>query len=268
MEKVSQIDGTISDRTVVDISREFQYEKESIMKDTEQSTLSEKAYVAMRQKIMSGDYSPYTRLAEASIGRQIGMSRTPIREAMMRLANDGLIHKVNGGYFVAQPDFTDIAELYELRILLEKHGIFRGLTKSAYDIDSLRCIHKTWEDMRSENIKPDPGFVLRDESFHVSLLRAAGNHVMGDHLESVNLRIRSVRMYDFITQDRIDWTIDTHLSILDSVLSGNLNEAQDKLERHIIKSMQVVESRASSALRQMMSVLSSEVQTSKEDGHD
>ncbi|KFJ04194.1 GntR family transcriptional regulator [Bifidobacterium subtile] len=234
----------------------------------QQRTLSEKAYFVIRQKIMSGDFSPYTRLAEANIGRQIGMSRTPIREALVRLSNDGLIHKSNGGYFVAQPDFSDIAELYELRILLEKHGIYRGIARTSYDADALQDIHEAWETMRSESISPDPGFVLRDEGFHVSLLRAAGNQVMGDHLESVNLRIRSVRMYDFITQDRIDWTIDTHLSILDSVMAGRMAEAQDKLERHIIKSMQVVESRASSALRQMMNVLSDNVTGEGEKAHE
>ncbi|KFI49096.1 GntR family transcriptional regulator [Bifidobacterium thermophilum] len=231
----------------------------------QQNTLADKAYIVMRQKIMSGDYSPYTRLAEASIGKQIGMSRTPIREALARLANDGLIRKVNSGYYVSQPDFSDIAELYELRILLEKHGIFRGITKSAYDVDALQDIKAKWETMRSEHIVPDPGFVVRDEDFHESLLRAAGNQVMGDVLQNVNLRIRSVRMYDFITEDRIDWTINTHLSILESVIAGNLDEAQDKIERHIIKSMQVVEMRASSALRQMMNVLSDDVHADTEE---
>lgn len=231
----------------------------------QQNTLADKAYIVMRQKIMSGDYSPYTRLAEASIGKQIGMSRTPIREALARLANDGLIRKVNSGYYVSQPDFSDIAELYELRILLEKHGIFRGITKSAYDVDALRDIKAKWEAMRGEHIVPDPGFVVRDEDFHESLLRAAGNQVMGDVLQNVNLRIRSVRMYDFITEDRIDWTINTHLSILESVIAGNLDEAQDKIERHIIKSMQVVEMRASSALRQMMNVLSDDVHADTEE---
>ncbi|WP_288271574.1 GntR family transcriptional regulator [uncultured Bifidobacterium sp.] len=231
----------------------------------QQNTLADKAYIVMRQKIMSGDYSPYTRLAEASIGKQIGMSRTPIREALARLANDGLIRKVNSGYYVSQPDFSDIAELYELRILLEKHGIFRGITKSAYDVDALQDIKAKWETMRSEHIVPDPGFVVRDEDFHESLLRAAGNQVMGDVLQNVNLRIRSVRMYDFITEDRIDWTINTHLSILESVIAGNLDKAQDKIERHIIKSMQVVEMRASSALRQMMNVLSDDVHADTEE---
>ncbi|WP_300745399.1 GntR family transcriptional regulator [uncultured Bifidobacterium sp.] len=231
----------------------------------QQNTLADKAYIVMRQKIMSGDYSPYTRLAEASIGKQIGMSRTPIREALARLANDGLIRKVNSGYYVSQPDFSDIAELYELRILLEKHGIFRGITKSAYDVDALQDIKAKWETMRGEHIVPDPGFVVRDEDFHESLLRAAGNQVMGDVLQNVNLRIRSVRMYDFITEDRIDWTINTHLSILESVIAGNLDEAQDKIERHIIKSMQVVEMRASSALRQMMNVLSDDVHADTEE---
>lgn len=229
-----------------------------------QMTLSEKAYRQLREKIMLGVFSPYMRLAEASLGKQIGMSRTPIREALSRLANDGLIRKVNNGYYVSQPDFSDIAELYELRILLEKHGIYRGITKNEYDTDALIDIKTNWERMRSMAITPDPDFVLRDESFHVSLLRAAGNQVMGDHLEMVNLRIRSVRMYDFITQDRIDWTIDTHLSILESAMGGRLDEAQDKLEKHILKSMQVVESRASSALRQMVDALDTDIRITQE----
>ena len=225
--------------------------------ETQQPTLSQSAYLTLRQKIMAGEYSPYTRLAEASLGRQIGMSRTPIREALAKLDHDGLIRKVNGGYYVAQPDFSDIADLYELRILLEEHGIARGIGESAYDMDALHDIQQQWLSLRDAHIVPNPNFVLRDENFHVSLLRAAGNQVIGDHLESVNVRIRSVRMYDFITADRIDWTIDTHLAILESVLKGDMSEARDRLHQHILKSMQVVEHRAGAALRQMMNALSS-----------
>jgi DNA-binding GntR family transcriptional regulator len=224
-----------------------------------QLKLSDKAYRIMRQKIMTGEFSPYTRLAEAALGQKIGMSRTPVREALVQLTNDGLIRKVNGGYYVSQPDFTDIAELYEMRILLEKHGIERGINQSAYDMDALDDLKALWESKLHEVIEPDPDFVLNDEAYHVALLRASGNQIMGDYLQAINLRIRSVRMYDFITKDRIDWTIETHLSILESAAAGNLDEAQTKLEQHILKSMQVVESRASSTLRQMVNTLSEEI---------
>ncbi|MDT7599470.1 MAG: hypothetical protein QOK26_1547, partial [Pseudonocardiales bacterium] len=86
---------------------------------------------------------------------------------------------------------------------------------------------------------------------HLTLCRAAGNPVLAAALETVNARIRPVRMYDFLTADRIELTISEHLEILELTLAGRLAEALIALHRHVGESMEVVEQRVVRALTAM-----------------
>ena len=101
--------------------------------------------------------------------------------------------------------------------------------------------------------EPDPGFVLVDESFHVSLALASGNRVLVELLQQVNERLRLVRMQDFLTEERIAATIAEHLVIVGSVLDGDLVAAEAAFTSHHSASMAVVEERCLEALRRMMS---------------
>ena len=69
-------------------------------------------------------------------------------------------------------------------------------------------------------------------------------------LETVNVRIRPVRIYDFLTADRIESSIDEHLGIVDALLEGDIELAADRLREHIGASLDVVEQRAAEAMRQ------------------
>ncbi|MDX6222207.1 MAG: hypothetical protein QOD91_1261, partial [Frankiales bacterium] len=97
----------------------------------------------------------------------------------------------------------------------------------------------------------DPMFVTLDENFHVTLLRSTGNEVLTDSLQQVNARIRAVRMYDFLTEQRIERTIAEHLGILEQVLLGDVEDALRSLQTHVGESMEVVERRAARAIMHM-----------------
>jgi DNA-binding GntR family transcriptional regulator len=99
--------------------------------------------------------------------------------------------------------------------------------------------------------EPDPQFVLVDEDFHITLSRAAGNHVLTEMLESVNARIRAVRMYDFLTEDRIERTVEEHCRIVELVLAGKIELALETLHQHVGLSMEVAERRAATAISRM-----------------
>ena len=96
-----------------------------------------------------------------------------------------------------------------------------------------------------------PRFVLLDEDFHVTLCRSSGNLALAAALELVNTRIRPVRMYDFLTADRIAATIAEHVEIVELVLEHRLTEALGALHRHVGESMEIVEQRVVRALTQM-----------------
>ena len=110
----------------------------------------------------------------------------------------------------------------------------------------------TWRSLRTDPPPPDPSFVDRDEDFHLTLSRSAGNAVCAEMLATINARIRPVRMYDFLTADRIDQTITQHLAVLEAVLAGRPDRAADVLQRHIGASLEVVHERAARAITHML----------------
>ena len=214
----------------------------------------EQVYQELRRRIMVGEFALNSRLVEERLAAQLGVSRTPVREALVRLLADGQVTRTDGGYFVAMPDFSDLRDLYDLRITLELRGLARGI-----EIDSvthnpalLEPLRDHWRALWDERPEPTADFVLVDEDFHVTLLRSAGNSVLTSTLEGVNSRIRPVRMYDFLSEERIELTISQHLAVVERVLSGHLDDAVGALRAHVGESMEEVERRAARALTQMM----------------
>ena len=97
-----------------------------------------------------------------------------------------------------------------------------------------------------------PEFVLLDESFHVALAAAAGNHSLVEHRRRVNERIRLVRMHDFLTVDRVARTIAEHRAIVATLLDGRPDAAARALAGHLDVSERVVGERAAAAVGRML----------------
>ncbi|MEO3854750.1 GntR family transcriptional regulator [Acrocarpospora sp. B8E8] len=214
----------------------------------------DQVYGELRRRLMIGHFAIRARLVEERVAAELGVSRTPVREALVRLLADGLVERgEDGGYYVAQPDLTDLRDLYELRITLELRGISRALDPDvrAHDAAILEPLRDQWRALRDDQPEPDPQFVLMDEDFHVTMSRASGNAALTSTLAAVNARIRAVRMYDFLTEDRITLTIIQHLEIAEEVLAGRHAEALTAMRRHVGESMDVVERRAARAITQM-----------------
>lgn len=201
---------------------------------------------------MLGEIPTGQRLAEEQIAEQLSVSRTPVREAFVRLHADRLLKRfTDGGYYVAEVDLFDLRDLYELRLTLELRGITRALEEGIeHDRDALQEIREEWEAIQADPPEPDGSFIELDESFHLSLLRSSGNLALAEMLETINVRIRPVRTYDFLTEDRIESSIAEHLGIVDALLEGDVLLAADRLREHIGASLDVVEQRAAEAMRQ------------------
>lgn len=207
----------------------------------------------MRRRIMLGAFGVHSRLVEERVATELGVSRTPVREALVRLLADGLVVRQDGSYFVALPDLTRLRDLYELRITLELRGLSRALESESvrHNPGILEPLRDQWRAMRDDPPEPDPQFVMVDEDFHITLSRASGNSAMTETLESINARIRAVRMYDFLTADRIERTVLEHLQVVELVLADRIDEALKRLHEHVGLSMAVVERRAASAISRM-----------------
>src|SRR5471030_2914855 len=108
-----QGEGTLSDRTLL-----------SSMGPMSEPTLKLRVYEGIKQLILSGKLRPGQKLAERDLGERLKVSRTPIREALGRLVQDGLVEsRPQRGHFVREVDAKTVEDLYDLREMLEKHAI-------------------------------------------------------------------------------------------------------------------------------------------------
>jgi DNA-binding GntR family transcriptional regulator len=144
--------------------------------------------------------------------------------------------------------------LYEVRAGLELQGLQRpSRLGTRHDPAVLEPLREQWRALASGPLpEPDPNFVLLDEAFHVSLMKASGNDVAVEFLRQVNDRIRQVRMHDFLSAQRIEATINEHLGIVELVLAEDLVGAEAAFSQHLGDSMAFVEVRVHAAIVRML----------------
>jgi DNA-binding GntR family transcriptional regulator len=217
---------------------------------------SDRAYAELKTRLLRGEFPINVRLGEERIAALLDVSRTPVREALLRLFTEGLVvRNSDGGYSPVAPDVGNMRFLYEIRAGLELQAIRRPQQRGdTHDRDQLEALRDDWRSLAgsdADHVGPD--FVLLDESFHIGLSDAAGNPVLTDMLRQVNARIRLVRMQDFLTLDRVRDTIAEHLGIVEAVLLGDIEEAERRFVTHLEKSAEVVEHRVHQAISRMLS---------------
>lgn len=222
------------------------------------STASEVAYREIKGWILSGDVPLRGRLAEERVAARLSMSRTPVREALLRLYAEGFVERHDdGGYRLNHPTARTMNELYDVRKALELfalRGTLAGVDRADADARSgLERLRDEWRGLGGDAPDQDASFVVVDEDFHRRLALASGNAELVQTLERVCERIRPVRTHDFLTPGRVQETVAQHLDILDAVLSGS-DEAAGLLERHIAESQLYVELAVGRVLERMLTI--------------
>ncbi|MDE2146163.1 MAG: GntR family transcriptional regulator [Burkholderiales bacterium] len=179
---------------------------------------------------------PGDRFSEAELGGRLGVSRTPVREALFRLRNEGLLDvESKSGWFVRPIDFARLEQIYDLRVVLESASVARlcARTEPALELEALKAI---WLVSPAERLADGREVGALDEQFHAALVRAAGNEEIARVHWDVTERIRIIRRLDFTRADRIEATYSEHAKILRCVMQRKLDQAQLLLRSHIEQS--------------------------------
>ena len=152
-------------------------------------SLGQLAYEAIYCRLLAGSIPPGQRVSENGIARDLGMSRTPVREAIRRLTREGMLYQVaRSGTYVSQPDRKRIVEAYELRIDLEALAVAKAARDmQASDIAQLTQMVGQMRDaareFRCSGARVISGdllhkFASADMQFHLLILRAADNRLL------------------------------------------------------------------------------------------
>lgn len=206
---------------------------------------TDRVYAALRTAIRAGHVSPWDRLTEKSVASEFGVSRTPVRESIARLVAEGLLQKHTNGFGLVLPSPDVLGGLYEARLALELQGIRRVAHGPAeYDAAMLCALSTQWEQLRADMPEPALHMVALDEAFHCSVLEAAGEPALVSVLVHVNDRIRALRMYGYMTSDRLAIAAEQHLTILDLLALQDFDAAEAAMTDHITSSRHAALARA------------------------
>ncbi len=192
-------------------------------------------YDQIKRDIAAFRRVPGDRFTENEIGEELGVSRTPVRQALFRLQQEGVVEVLfRSGWRILPFDFNRFEQLYDLRMVLETTAV-RRLCESDRHVDRSRVdrLSDIWLAPQARRSR-DPAAVARwDEGFHCALVEAAGNGEMARVHRDVTERIRIIRRLDFTQQPRIDATYEEHGKILRAIRANRGDQAAMLLRAHI-----------------------------------
>ena len=195
-------------------------------------------YDALREGILSHMFKPGERLNIEELSIKLGVSLTPVRNAIQQLATEGLIEiRPRSGTFVASLTARDIEETFDLRCALECLAAERAAERiTPVELDKMRALHQSM----SREIRNDAGRKQheRDNSeFHLTLVRSAGNRRLEEMYQSLNAHLKIARIHgsgeDW--RARLGQEHAEHEVILDALAAKNRTKLIDTLRKHIYR---------------------------------
>ena len=222
--------------SVMNASLELLAPPSSVGNRATRANRSDQVYQQLKEQLHNFLLVPGQRLSESALAEALGVSRTPVREALGRLRAEGLVEvESKTGWFVCPIDFGRIDQLYDLRILIELDAIVR-LAQSDQSEALLTPLRKIWLVGAADRERDAREVGQLDEQFHAALVSAAGNDEIARVHGDVTGRIRIVRRLDFTREDRIEATYQEHGRILRAILQRKVDTARMLLKAHIEQS--------------------------------
>ncbi|NDK36258.1 GntR family transcriptional regulator [Rhodovulum sulfidophilum] len=205
----------------------------------------ERAYRMLKEMAATYAFKPDSRLNEGVLARQLETSRTPLREALNRLAAEGfLVFRPGQGFFCRSLTPGEIMDLYEARAAIECEAAKLAARRAdPQDLDALGAF------LEASCADYQPGtspveLVRLDEDFHMRLTALSGNAELSRLLENVNGRIHFVRLIDLRTLSQRDGpevvTTAPHRRILEAVRARDPEAAQNEMRGHIERRLEAI----------------------------
>ncbi|ANJ65995.1 GntR family transcriptional regulator [Halothiobacillus diazotrophicus] len=208
-------------------------------KSTTAPALAEQVYIQIKRELFAFRLLPGERFSENDIVRLTGASRTPVREALNRLAREGFVTVQNrAGWRVRDLDFAVFDQLYEVRTLIELSVVERLAARPP--LTALDRLNATWQVAPAARRHDGESVFALDEAFHAELVAASGNEELARIHQGVTERIRIVRQLDFTEPHRIAATYEEHGAILKAIGQQQPAEARRLMQAHIETSRQEV----------------------------
>lgn len=197
--------------------------------------LAEKVYEKIKDKILEEDLSPGTRLISDQLAEEMGVSRTPVKEALLRLEKEGFVVSIpRRGIYVKKFSLAEIKEIYEIREVLE--GLAVRMAAVSPDPELLEKMRQACENYKLGIEQKDAGLcVENDLLFHRLLVKASGSKRLVDILESFHAQSISIAKKGISYWTYAPTYLNEHRRILDLVSKKEARLAEKEIKKHIRK---------------------------------
>lgn len=194
-------------------------------------------YQRIRADIIGGQFQPGDPLIETALASRYGISRTPIREALHRLAHDGLVEKTARGVQVRLSSPEEILDIYEVRITLETAAA-RAAAERRTDLDLLRlkAAHQAMIGLDGDdNVQK----AETNRIFHETIWAASHNSSLVDHLARLNSHLLRYPATTLAYGDRWTVVLTEHAELINAIEAHDIRKAASLAERHMTGAREV-----------------------------
>ena len=204
-----------------------------VAKNTGETNLFNNIYISLKQDILWLRLKPRTILTEMSLAEIYKTSKTPIREALAKLINDGLIKVLpRKGYMVTEISCSDVKNLFEYRWVLENANLCLAMNRATTDqLKKLEKLADKLEVYTDENPKFST-FIKSNNDFHLYLAQITDNVIMLEQLSRTIENLQRI-MWISATEDLVSTSICEHIKFVEYIRNKDLGGAQTLMKKHI-----------------------------------
>lgn len=205
--------------------------------DLDAMTASDSVYTSLRKMIIDRELVSGQKLSEVALTQKLGVSRTPIREALRRLAADGFVNIVpKCGARVARMKREDIEDMYELRAHLEGWAAYRAAGRIT-PLTAARLEEKIAEEEIIFAERDLERYIEVNRAFHMLIAEASGNKSLAEYIAQIHERTFVCMVLIETSFDFDDPTLEDHREIVRCLKAGDAETAMDLSEKHVMASL-------------------------------
>ncbi|KAF0235180.1 MAG: putative bacterial regulatory gntR family [Desulfovibrionaceae bacterium] len=200
--------------------------------------LDDKIYASVRDMLVSGQFAPGSRIVQEDLAASLGVSRTPLINALKRLAQEGLLEWIpRRGIFVRQLDLAELISLFEVRECLEP--LAAELAAPRVTPAEAAEMQAQWQAMDAlpDTDESHRAFVDLDRRFHWRLIELAGNPYLASAMGPVNMLAAA---YLHGTPRPWSDTVSDHLAVIEALSRGDAAASGEAMRRHISQSLEAL----------------------------
>jgi GntR family transcriptional regulator, rspAB operon transcriptional repressor len=203
------------------------------MPTKETSSIKNRIYRTIKEKIISLDLKPGDVLSDRKLSEELKASRTPVREALNLLQKENYVRQQHGrGFCVSEISLKNIEDLYDVRIVLEAAALRQAAKKDVTrHVEKMEQVLRRHRD-RVKNFKPK-GTFFEDAEFHKAFAAMTENQYLFEILESIMERIEMLRNIEGISRERVGIAVQQHSKIFEFFKKGLYAEAEQSLCEHL-----------------------------------